>query len=72
MNERIFYVIKSKSADACPDDGDLFFSNDLGWVDLESATRFTEEQRTYLYIGWPIDGEWVICVAEDQASAKVT
>jgi len=65
MNERIFYAIKLKSAGEWPDDGDLFWSNDLGWVDSESKTRFTQEETTYLYL--PIDGEWVVCVAEDQA-----
>lgn len=64
MNEEIFYVIKHKYA-VDDDGGDLFWSNDLGWVDSKSETRFTQEQRTYLNL--PIDGEWVFCVAEDQA-----
>jgi hypothetical protein len=35
----------------------LFWSNDNGWGDYESATRFTEDERQTLTL--PLGGEWL-------------
>ena len=35
---------------------DLFWSNEMGWVDLESSDSFTEEETKTLNL--PIDGSW--------------
>jgi hypothetical protein len=37
-----------------------WWSNDIGWVDYDSADRFDEEEKDSLWL--PFDGEWV---AED-------
>lgn len=36
---------------------DLYWSNEMGWVDLASATRFTKEEATSLRK--PLEGQWV-------------
>jgi hypothetical protein len=36
----------------------LFWSNDIGWVDKTSATEFTKEETEYLNL--PLDGQWVL------------
>lgn len=38
-------------------DSGLFWSNDDGWVDLASATRFTTGERYSLQL--PIGGNWL-------------
>jgi len=35
---------------------DLFWSNEMGWVDLESSDSFTEEETKTLNL--PINGSW--------------
>lgn len=36
---------------------DLYWSNEDGWVDSASATRFTDEEHDTLYL--PDEGTWV-------------
>jgi len=39
-----------------------FWSNDLGWTDLENATRFTDEERKTLNL--PMNSYWATDVTE--------
>lgn len=38
-------------------DPNVFWSNDIGWVDLDSADLFSREQQTQLRL--PLEGHWV-------------
>jgi hypothetical protein len=42
---------------------ELWWSNELGWADLDSATMFTEEEHTWMNL--PIGGTWVCVCRED-------
>lgn len=48
------WLIKEKNSVEEP----LFWSNEDGWVDKESATRFTTKQRENLNL--PDEGRWVL------------
>lgn len=39
-------------------DAGLFWSNDLGWVDRDSATAWTEEEMRGCHL--PVDGVWCV------------
>lgn len=38
--------------------GQLYWSNDLGWVDKDSADEFTSDERNKLNL--PMGGSWVL------------
>lgn len=44
-------------------DADEFWSNDDGWVDLDSADRFSADEQRSLFL--PVDGYWVSLWAVD-------
>ncbi len=46
------YVIRNQ------EDDQLFWSNEIGWVESPDETRFTEEERHTLNL--PIGGIWVV------------
>lgn len=52
-----YYVIRADH------DNQLFWSNDLGWVETELETRFDPKQKQTMTL--PIGGQWVYCIAED-------
>ena len=45
------YIIASNT------ESDLFWSNEIGWVDVNSATQFSSDDRFNLNL--PIGGDWV-------------
>lgn len=38
----------------------LYWNNDEGWVDHESSTRFTAEEKSQ-YDHIPMSGQWIVC-----------
>ena len=51
------YVILNMSSEMDDEDGDLYWSNDMGWVSLPGATRFTKEES--ITLRKPLDGQWI-------------
>jgi hypothetical protein len=51
----VLYRIISTEDNPC-DDGPLYWSNDMGWVDKKSANVFTEIEHDTCYL--PMGGKW--------------
>jgi hypothetical protein len=51
------YVLLCMSPHLGDEDGDLYWSNEMGWVTLAGATRFSKEESTNLRK--PLDGQWI-------------
>jgi len=54
-HEAFNWVVYSAEASAWEGEP-MYWSNEFGWVDLESATRFTEDETKRLNL--PTGGEW--------------
>ena len=51
------YVILCMSPQLGDEEEDLYWSNEMGWVSLAGATRFSKEESTNLRK--PLDGQWI-------------
>lgn len=51
------YVILCVSPNLGEEEEDLYWSNEMGWVPLAGATRFSKEESTNLRK--PLDGQWI-------------
>jgi hypothetical protein len=60
IEENEGYVVISTTEKDDETDEPLYWSNDDGWVDLGSATRFSSEEKKKLDL--PIGGKWKLIV----------